>query len=839
MKSHGLNRGSRLAAKGCEGSAIVYGYLQDFRTSLRGLLARPGFSVIPVVTLAVGMTVDITVFGWIDNVLLQPVPGAADARSLVALEFVSTGGEASSSPHPDLRDYQRGCTALSGLTGWHLMEFNIGSDSDNTLAYGEFVAANFFEVLGIRPSLGKVFSIEEDRDIEGAYPYAVVSDRLWRALFHADPSVIGSVVRMNGRRLTIVGVTPPAFRGSMNGFSMDVWVHLSMIHLMGGAGSWQAEDRNARPLALVGRLRPGAAVQQVQAQADTVSRRLAEEYPQTHAGWSMRVVPLWRSNFGVQGVLLSPLAALTGVGLILMLVACANTANLLLTRGVSRQAEFALRLAMGAGPGRLVAQMLTEGMLLAMAGTGLGVLLATSTGDALAGLLPSTDVPLSPIANIPINGRVILFSLVLGAAVALLAAAGPALQVLRSGISGNLRQASRTSTNRAVRRTRRWLVVAEVALSCVALVGAGLFVRSFHRASHARLGFDSRAVIAVKLRLGSAGYSAEEERRFCRTLAQKLQGSPAVRAASYAIELPLLGNSSEVVEIPGYLPRQGESMMIARNNVGPGYFRLLRIRGLAGVEFQEGDDLRGPQVVVVNRAFALRYFGAADPIGRKIKVAQQSGWSTIVGIVEDTALNNPLDPPPPAYYASFQQRFVSGHQNYFLIRPSGSVADAVAAFRTAVGNMTGADGLYQVRMLDKHLADSMFVLRVTAVMISALGLMSLLLATVGLYSVVTYAISERTQEIAVRMVLGASPAQVLQMVMQECLAMAAWGLAIGTVLAIAGARIVAVMLTGIEPADPFAFGAAALFLAMVALLAGLLPAKRATTIQPVDALRCQ
>ena len=381
-----------------------------------------------------------------------------------------------------------------------------------------------------------------------------------------------------------------------------------MIHLMGGAGFWQAADRNARPLTFVGRLRSDATLEQASAQAKAVARRLAAEYPATHAGSSAVVLPLWKSHFGAQGIFLSPLAALTCVSILLLLVACANVANLLLARSLSRQAEYGLLLAMGAGPLRLFVQMFTEGLLLAIAATGVGLLLAMWMGDTMLWLIPPTDWPLSSFTHVEINARMILLSFVLCFVVAVVSAIGPVLHVFRRDLAGSLRDSGRTSTSsRAARLTRRWLVIGEVALSCVAIIGAGLFVRSFRESSQAKLGFDPGGVTVARLYLSSAGYSAEEERRFDRTLALKLREAPGVESASYAIELPLVGGGTETTEVEGYTPRVGESMVIARNNVGPDYFRLLRIPQIAGVEFTERDDQRGRPVVIVNRAFAQRF----------------------------------------------------------------------------------------------------------------------------------------------------------------------------------------------------------------------------------------
>jgi predicted permease len=478
-------------------------------------------------------------------------------------------------------------------------------------------------------------------------------------------------------------------------------------------------------------------------------------------------------------------------------------------------------------------------LLLAIGATGVGLLFAMWMGDTMLWLIPPTDWPLSSFTHVEINARMILFSFVLCFVVAVLSAIGPALHVLRADLAGSFRDSGRSSTSsRAARLTRRCLVIGEVALSCVAIIGAGLFVRSFRKSSQAKLGFDPGGVTVARLYLSSAGYSAEEERRFDRTLALKLRDAPGVESASYAIELPLVGGGTETTEVEGYTPRAGESMVIARNNVGSDYFRLLRIPQLAGVEFTERDDRRGRRVVIVNRAFAQRYYGNRDPIGQRLRIAQDERWCTIIGVVEDTRQGNPLEPPRPVYYAPFQQMFASGHENHVLIR-TRRPAEALDALRIAVDRITPAGGLYQARPLNTYVHGSMFALLVTASLTGTLGVISLILAGIGLYGVTAYAFGERTREIALRMALGARPAQVLRLVLRESVTMIAWGWLIGAAVALAAARALAGMLAGIGPADPVAFGAAALFLSLVALIACLQPARRAMRIDPVDALRCQ
>ncbi len=816
------------------------GFVQDFRIGLRILRKNPAQTVTAVATLALGIASVVTVFGWVDTVLLRPLPGTAAPNELVAIEELSPAGQPLAIAHPDFRDFQREADLLSGLAASHISVFTVGEGEGAQRAFGQIVSANFFNVLGVKPVVGRVFSNDEDRDIPGAHPYAVISHRLWQGRFDADPRIVGKPLRINGRQLTVVGVAPPDFPGSVTGLALDVWVPASLIDQMGGVGAWPVADRNAKPYSLIGRLKPGVRIEQAAAQARTIARRIAAAYPATHAGVSATALPIWKAHSGVQVVLLWPLRILAAVALLVLLIASANVANLLLARSVSREKEFGVRLALGANRLRLLRQAVAEALLLAAAGTAAGMLLTQWMGESLRVLLPPTDLPFTGFVKAQINGPVIAFAALVCCATALLSGVVPGLHAARPDLACVLNEGGRNAApGRRSHRARRFLVIGEVALASLALIVAGLFARSFQNVSAIRLGLDPNNVQAAQLYLAPAGYTAERERQFCRTLRQRLENVPGIDAASYAIELPLIERGNEAVEVEGYQPRRGESTIVSRNNVGPGYFRLLRIPLLAGREFDEHDDSRAPKVLIVNQEFARRYFGDADPIGRRVRVALGKDWAAIVGVVKDSKHGNPADPAEPFFYAPFQQTFASGHGNYFLIRTSGNPADALGAFRREVAAIDPTGGLYRVQPLTDYLQGALYAHRVAAILMGVLGALALLLAAVGAYGVLAYATSERTQEIGIRMALGAKPRNVFGMVIWEGLGMTLTGAAAGAVAALAIARLMGSMLVGVSAADPLAFGGAAFLLCAVAFLASFLPARRAVSLDPMSALRRQ
>ena len=558
--------------------------------------------------------------------------------------------------------------------------------------YGQVVSANFFAVLGVKPIVGRVFDYDENRDEQAGYPLAVISQRLWKAQFAGDQKLLGRAVRVNGHPLTIVGVAPPEFIGSNPGLTLDIWVHLSMIHEMGGVYGWPAANRNAKPLLLIGRLRPGVAAAEASAQAETIARRIAASYPDTHQGIRAKVVPIQESRAGAQGVLRDSLRILLAVACLVLLIACANVANLLLARAVARQREYAVRLAIGARPLRVVREVIAGSAVLSLPGLALGLVMAMWMGQALAMLMPPGGLPLERLAHVDLNGRILFCASALALACSLLAGLAPALHASRTDISISLHDGSRGSTaGKHTLRTRELVVMLEVALAIVALLGAGLSERAFRKVSAVELGFDPGGVQKAELYLASTGYNAVQERLFCRRLKQKLDGMQGVEAASYSIETPLLQGGDEAVKVEGYRRARGESIVIPRNNVGPDYFRVMRIPLLAGRDFTEHDDREAARAVaIVNEAFARRYFGGADPVGRKMRIAQ-GPWATIVGVVENSKYSSPLESPRPYYYAPFQQYFESGHGNNFFVRSRLNPADAAKA-SAARDRGAGSDG---------------------------------------------------------------------------------------------------------------------------------------------------
>ncbi len=813
--------------------------VRDVRYGIRQLRRSPGFTAVAVLTLGLGIAANTTVFSWIDSVLLQPIPGVRNAQELAALEEVMPEGGSSACTHPDFRDFQHDLGSVAGVTATHFAAFSIGRKENARRVFGQVVSANFFEVLGVQPYLGRTFSSQEDRDAPGAFPLAVISYRLWHSHFGADPDVIGKTERVNGHQLTIVGVTPPDFRGTMGGLTFDIWVPLSMILETGSLNTWAADDRNARFLDVLVRLKPGVHIGQARAEVKAVAARIAKAYPQTHSGVTATVVPLWRAHTGAQSLLLDPLRILMAVCILVLLIACANVANLLLARSVTRQRELSIRMALGATRRRVMQQLLVEVLLLAGAGAIFGAWLARWLAQSLMYLLPRTDLPIA-VGGSFLSWRVLSFTVLICFGAAVLAAMMPMLHSGHVPLNESLKAGGRSGTSSLrSHRARGLLVGFEIALAAVALIGAGLFVRSFRNAQVMHPGFEARNVLIAHLYLSSAGYLRDQEVQFDRTLCQRLEGGPGIEQVTYADWVPLwFGNPPwEMLRIEGYARSREAGTPVFRTLVGPGYFHLLHIPLLAGREFTDQDDEKAPRVMIVNQTFARRFFQGQDPLGRRVHFDYCDCWHTIVGLAQDSKESSPSEPPTPFVYAPFRQMFGRGHNSFIYVRTRGNPNTARATLRHEVAALDPTADLFDAMPLTEYTQSALYPQKVAAILLASLGILSMLLAAVGLYSVMSYAVSERTQEIGIRMALGASRRDVHAMVFGKSLAMTATGLLGGVLAALALTRLVSSLLVEVSAADPLTFVAAILFLLGVALVATYVPARRATKVDPMVAWR--
>jgi predicted permease len=812
--------------------------LQDLRYGIRISLKSPGFTVAALLTLAVGIAVNATVFSWIDSVLLRPIPGTSEAHGLVVFETLTPNREPITTSYPDYRDYRDHLKLLAGLALHQPHPLHIGEEDHSQRVWGELVSGNYFAVLGVRPALGRVFAPDEYGDKQGGYPMAIISHRLWQRLYQSDTRVIGRMIRVNRQQLTVVGVAPAAFRGGVPGLQFDIWIPAMMATQLNLMPDWMLRDRQTRSFFAIARLRPGTSMEQARGEIAALAQQMAAAEPRTNRGMSATLLPVWKGHFGAQAILLAPLEILMAVCGVVLLIVCANVANLLLARTTGRQREFSVRMALGAGRARLVWQLLLEALILAVMGAVVALPLCLFLSRSLGSLVPQGDFPTAMETGM--NGDILAFTAIVCLLACLVSGIVPAWSVSRADLNGVLKEGGRSgSVGRRSQRVRGLLVVSEVALALVALIGAGLFARSFQLARRIHPGLDPNHVVVSHLSLASAGYSVPERKQFCLRLRERLESEPGIVAATYADQIPLGfgGWSWEDLRIEGYVPSPNENLKIYRSVVAPGYFELVKIPLLSGRNFTEQDDLGARLVMIVTEAFARHFFAGRNPIG--YKVHGWGDWFTVVGVVKDSKYRTPNEAPQPFFYVPFRQVYRADLDIAFYVRTAGDDRQGLAALRHAVGSMDPNVGVFDAMPMTEYISAALFAQKVAASLLAVLGAIALVLAAVGLYSVMAYSITQRTQEIGIRMALGAASGDVIRLVLRQGMLLTVAGLVAGVAIALAVTRLASGLLVQVSANDPLIFAGSVAFLAAVALAAAWLPARRTTRIDPNTALRCE
>jgi predicted permease len=833
---------------------------QDLRYALRTLARARGFTAVVILTLGLGIGANTAIFSLMDQVLLRRLP-VADPAALVQLDgpgpFSGRTLDARTFSYPMYRDLRDRNTVFSGLVGQLGTPATLGFLNQSERIDAELVTGNTFEVLGVAPVLGRAFNEDDDR-IPGGHPVVMLGYGYWQRRFAGNPGVIGVGVTVNRTPMTIVGVAPPGFAGLMSATAVDVFVPMMMKAALTPTLD-DLNDRRSRFVRVVGRLQPGVTPTAAKAELDVIYQQINEQELQdvfTDATDSFRtrfraktliLHPAARGLSNARQDFSAPLIMLMAMVGLVLLIACANVANLLLTRATTRQKEMAVRLALGAPRWRLVRQTLTEGLVLALAGGVVGVLLSIWLGDLLLAMLPTDSLSRS-ISTAP-DLRVGAFTLV----VALVTAVGfglvPALQNAGVELNKTMREMG-AATGGGIRqaRLRKGLVVAQVALSMLLVAGGALFARSLYNLQHLNRGFDSSGLVSFSVAPSLSGYDQARIREFGDRLLADLRALPGVTSASLA-ELAALTNrnASRTIEVLNYTPAQGENMNAWANKVAPDYFRTMRLPLVAGREFTERDMAGAPLVAIVNEAFARRFFGAENPIGRRF------GWSAIdnpagieiVGVVKDAfylsvrqGSRGPEETPIFAYAPFAQGERLS--EMTFYVRATPEVMAALPdQLRRTVRAADSSLPVFDMQAVDTTVEQSLFTDRMLALLSAAFGLVATLLAAIGLYGVMAYTVSRRTREIGIRIALGAERSTVLWLVLREVVLITVAGIALAVPAALALGGLVRSQLFGVSATDPWTMMLAGVVLAAVALLAGWLPARKAARVQPILALRTE
>jgi predicted permease len=810
--------------------------LQDVRYGLRMLVKNPGFAAVAILTIAVGIGSSTTIFSWIRTVLLNPLPGASQPERVVALEMLTPSGEWTPTSYLDFRDFRDNTKLFDSMTVTQPMDLAVGDEKQVQRVWGEAVSGNYFEVLRVKPALGRFFSTAEQGDEQNAHAVTVIGYAMWKNRYHSDLAVVGTTVRINRYPYTIIGVAPEDFHGSMPGLSLEMWAPATMFGQLSSTGDWMLRDRKTRMFRVLARLAPGVGIEQARAEVQALALHNAQADADTNQGMSATLLPLWKSHYGIQDSLLAPLSILMGACGVVLLIVCANVANLLLARAVGRQKELSVRLALGAPRSRVARQLLTESLLIAVGGALAGLVMAEWLGGSLQWLVPASATP--SMLRPPIDFGVLLFTVGLAFAVAGLAGVAPAMHSVRGDVNEKLKEGGRSGTSSTrSQRLRGLLVTSEVALAVVAIIGAGLFVKSFQMARSIQPGFDPHHVAMAQMNLSAAGYDAGQADSFCRRVREVMERQPGVSAVSYGDYVPLsIGAGSwEDLQIQGYVPGPNENMKIFRNLVAPGYFDLMKIPLLEGRDFNRQDDREHPPVMIVTREFARHFMPNQEPIGQKVQ--GWGKWFTVVGVVDDSKILRLTENTAPYFYAPIRQIYRPEMGLKFFVRTSGPVNDAVTALRREGNAIDPAVPVFSAMALEEYIGASLFAQRIAASLLGTLGSVALLLAAIGLYGVMAYSVAQRTNEIGIRVALGAQPLQVMRMIVRECLTLALPGLVLGSLLAVALARVVSASLVEVSPRDPAIYATAAAFTILVTLCAAANPARRAAKVDPMVALR--
>jgi predicted permease len=809
-------------------------FWQDLRHNVRMLLKRPSFTLTVVMTLALGIGANATIFTWIKVILLDSLPGIERPDELVEIWGATRHNAALSTSYLDYVDFRDRNDTLSGLFAHQILPMNLGRGEQPERVRGSVVSGNYFDVLGVKALIGRTFATDEDRT-PNSHPVAVIGYGLWQRRFGSDTQVIGQKITLNEHDFTIIGVTPADFASPFAGDAIDVWTPVMMKDYV-ARPHFSLTDRSSRWLMVMGRLKPGATVQQARASIAGIARQLEESFPQTNEQLGVEVYSVAQSPYSLKRSLQSSLAILMAAVAVVLLIACANVANLLLARAASRRKEIAVRVALGGSRFRLMQQMLTESLVLASIGAAIGLALAFWSARFLPAFLP----PYASGQNFGAtpDATVFAFTIALTVITTLLFGLAPTLQASRPDLVSGLKEGT-APIGRGQHRIslRHGLVVTQIALSMIALISAGLFARSLQEAYKANPGFDPDHVLLAAFDPFLSGYDETRGREFYRQLVERVRALPGVQSATLARRLPLtLSNVGFTnVTIDGYAPGQNEDMRLNYETVGPQYFQTMRIPLVRGRDFDERDRENSHAVAIINETMSRRYWPKGGAVGQRLKLT--GDWLEIVGVAKDVKNRSLSESPRPLLYLPLLQSYRS---DMILVTRTFVIPEqAFRGLQTVVSSLDASMPMFDVKTFEQHIGVSLFLQRMAATLLSIFGLLALSLAALGLYGVMAYSVSQRTRELGIRISIGAKQRDVLKLVLGQTLVLAAIGIAGGLVTAIAVTRFAANLLYGISPADPATFALIAVLLLAVSLVAGYFPARRATRIDPMIALRSE
>jgi putative ABC transport system permease protein len=834
--------------------------LSDLRYGAKMLWKSKGVTIIAVISLAVGIGANSAIFSLVNAILLRPRP-VSHPEQLVEL-FVSEGEQQpyASTSYPsyvDLRDHN---DVLSGLAAYGIRQFNFGDANNVEQIWGEAVSGNYFEVLGVAPQKGRTFSADEDV-VPRRNPVAVISQSLWQRRFNSDPELVGKTITLNDQSLTVIGIAPPQYTGMIRGLASEIWIPTAMMPAVDRLGDRVLTSRGNRWMVLVGRLKPETTLAQARTRFDLLTRDMQAAHPEewlskNEAG-STRVsaiTVLPESETRIHPGAQSAAYAVTGLVFVIvnlvLLIACINLASMLLARAVSRRREMAVRLAIGASRFRIIRQLLTESVLLSIIAGAAGILLAVWFLNLIVVAMPALPEGIRVALDLHLDWRVVIYTLSFSTVTGLLFGLAPALYSSKADVSTVLKNDSSLFTGFYRKsRARMALVVVQVAFSLLLLVGAGLVLRSLEKIRPARLGFSTESMVVGIVRLDEARYDRAKTQEFYRGLSERLAVLPGVQSASLVNEMPVtfMGRSRSSIEIEGYKPSPNEDMQIDAVSAGPRYFTNMRVPFVQGRDFEERDREGAPCVAVVNEAFGEKYFRGSNSLGKHLMKYGGAPNAPrvpceIVGVIRDNDWQSLEKQVHPFYALALQQ---SERKQFTVLVGSanGDPASLIGGVRNVIRELDPKIPLADVQTLNDYFSVGLYPFRMLAVVMGGCGLMALVLASLGIYGIISYSVAQRTRELGIRLALGALQKDILRMVIGQGMFLVIVALGIGLLLSFVLTRLMTSSLLEIElplpvsATDPLTFAGVTILLALVALVACYIPARRATKVDPIEALR--
>ena len=817
-------------------------FVQDLHYGFRMLRRNPGFSIIAILCLTLGIGANAAVFSWIEGLLLRPFPAVAHQDRLVVLVGTTRGSSDKGRSSlgyddvswPDFLDYQRDCTLFDAFIADKIMGTTISIGDKAERMAGSVVSSNYFDALGVHPMLGRGFEPADDTG-RNAHPVSVISYWVWKERFHGDPSVIGKIQILNGVPHTIIGVAPEGFYGTFVGRPIQFWVPASMQELF-VSGGYMREDRSETWIEGFARLKPGVSIDQARAELSAVARRLETEYPATNRGRGVEILPLWKAPFNGAYELLPTLSVTMGVVFFVLLIACANVSNLLLVRAFARRREITIRVAIGASRRRIAKQLLTEGLILSAFSALGGLVVAYLCRDLLVAFVPNSG---AVVANLKgeIDWRVLALSIVVCLLSTFIFALVPAMHSSEVDLAGSLKSESGSVLGaRDNSRIRSALVVAQVCLSFILLLGAVLFLQSMRRIRTADPGFSTDNVLVTGFDLVAAGYDTQRAETFQDRLIERVRNISGVESAALARIRPFSYATyfQEPVTVDGYQPPPDEIPKVVYNQVGPDYFRSMGIPLVFGREFTQADNESSDPVAIVNEKMVARYWHGEDPVGKRFQV--KGRWLRVVGVARLVKYESFSEAPKPFFYVPIRQDF--SIRTNVMIRTLEDPRTIEAALAREIHDLDENLAPSEVMTMRQHMSLTALASQQVAVaLLSIFGGLALLLAAVGLYGVISYAVSQSTHELGLRMAFGARVTDLIRLVLSHGLSLTATGIGLGGAVALASAHLLTGLLYKVNPRNPVALGAALLVMVAAASIACFVPAWRATHIDPVRALR--